>query len=89
MPLKPGSCKLKATNNGDEISKEIADRVFEPFFTTKASGSGLGLALVAKIVNDHGGVIECESLIRRTTFRILMPMYRPDSQPDDQSKENN
>ncbi|MBM3625502.1 MAG: two-component sensor histidine kinase, partial [Alphaproteobacteria bacterium] len=33
-------------------------------------------ALVAKIVNDHGGIVECESLPRRTTFRVLMPMYR-------------
>ena len=41
----------------------------------QAAGSGLGLALVAKIVGDHGGVIECESQPRRTIFRVLMPMY--------------
>ena len=49
--------------------------LFDPFVTTKASGSGLGLALVAKIIGDHGGVIECESLPRKTVFRILMPVY--------------
>ena len=49
--------------------------LFDPFVTTKPSGSGLGLALVAKIIGDHGGIIECESQPRRTTFRILMPKF--------------
>jgi two-component system nitrogen regulation sensor histidine kinase GlnL len=48
--------------------------IFAPFVTTKARGSGLGLALVAKIVGEHGGVIECESVPRRTLFRVLLPM---------------
>ncbi len=70
--------ELSVKDNGPGIPQDIAGNLFEPFITTKASGSGLGLALVAKIINDHGGVIECDSVMRRTVFRILMPMYRPE-----------
>jgi two-component system nitrogen regulation sensor histidine kinase GlnL len=65
-------------DNGPGVPDDIAAHLFEPFVTTKSSGTGLGLALVAKIINDHGGVIECDSLPRRTAFRILLPMYRED-----------
>ncbi|NNE83721.1 MAG: two-component sensor histidine kinase, partial [Alphaproteobacteria bacterium] len=42
--------------------------------TTKPNGTGLGLALVAKIIDDHGGMIDVESAPRRTAFRVLLPM---------------
>jgi two-component system nitrogen regulation sensor histidine kinase GlnL len=62
-------------DNGPGVPDDLHPHLFDPFVTTKATGSGLGLALVAKIVGDHGGIIECESQPRHTTFRVLMPMF--------------
>ncbi len=62
-------------DNGPGVPPDIVAHLFDPFVTTKSSGTGLGLALVAKIIGDHGGTVECESHPRRTTFRVLMPMF--------------
>lgn len=63
-------------DNGPGVKEDIRPILFDPFISTKQNGSGLGLALVAKIVGEHGGVIECDSTGRGTTFRILMPTWR-------------
>jgi two-component system nitrogen regulation sensor histidine kinase GlnL len=68
--------EVSIRDNGSGVPADLVPHMFDPFVTTKTSGTGLGLALVAKIVGDHGGVVECESQPRRTVFRILLPTYR-------------
>jgi signal transduction histidine kinase len=63
------------TDDGSGIAPRDRERIFVPFFSTKASGTGLGLALARKFIEEAGGVIRCEANPRGrgSCFRILLP----------------
>ena len=65
---------IQIEDNGAGVPDHLKPHLFDPFVTTKHNGTGLGLALVAKIIGDHGGIIECDSEAERTVFRVLLPM---------------
>jgi two-component system nitrogen regulation sensor histidine kinase GlnL len=62
-------------DTGPGVPDDMVADIFDPFITSKSGGRGLGLALVAKIVRDHGGIVECDVGPRRTSFRVLLPLY--------------
>jgi two-component system, NtrC family, nitrogen regulation sensor histidine kinase GlnL len=68
---------VSVQDNGEGIPEDLKAHLFEPFVSSKPRGRGLGLALVAKIIGDHGGVIEFESQPKRTVFRVMLQMYPP------------
>jgi signal transduction histidine kinase len=70
---------LEVSDTGKGIPPEVQKRMFDPFFTTKEEGTGLGLAIAARIVEKHGGALECRSEMNRgTTFAILLPHTKPE-----------
>lgn len=71
---------VSVRDNGPGIPADIRPNLFDPFVSSKTSGSGLGLALVAKIVSDHGGLIEVDDRPGRTEFRLHLPMLIEDSE---------
>ena len=78
--------EIVVEDNGPGVPPDMLPILFDPFVTTKANGSGLGLALVAKIVGDHGGVIDHDSRPGRTRFRVLLPVARGLHMPDETSE---
>ncbi len=69
MPLE-----VKIQDNGTGVPARLREQLFEPFVSSKANGTGLGLALVAKLVAAHGGLVDFESEPGRTIFRVLLPV---------------
>jgi two-component system nitrogen regulation sensor histidine kinase GlnL len=65
---------IEVEDDGPGVPESMRPHLFDPFVTSKRTGTGLGLALVAKIIGDHGGIIECESEPPRTIFRVLLPL---------------
>jgi two-component system NtrC family sensor kinase len=70
---------LEVTDTGKGIPPEVQKRMFDPFFTTKEEGTGLGLAISSRILEKHGGAMECRSEINHgSTFTILLPHTKPE-----------
>ncbi|MEL7464617.1 MAG: ATP-binding protein [Pseudomonadota bacterium] len=67
---------LEIADNGKGVPDDMQREIFEPFVTSKSSGSGLGLALVSKIIAEHGGSIDCQSAPGRTVFRLRFPIWQ-------------
>ncbi|HEY4134249.1 MAG TPA: ATP-binding protein [Alphaproteobacteria bacterium] len=67
---------VSVQDNGDGIPEDLRPHLFDPFVTTKVNGTGLGLALVAKIIGDHGGIVEFSNLPKGTAFRVHLPIHQ-------------
>ncbi|MEM1349918.1 MAG: ATP-binding protein, partial [Myxococcota bacterium] len=70
--------QLDVEDNGPGISEEAAERIFEPFFTTKDQGTGLGLATIFRLVEQHGGSIRVSApqRLRGARFTVELPYVR-------------
>lgn len=72
--VQDGNLFLSVTDTGKGIHPEIIRDIFNPFFTTKQAGTGLGLSVINKIVEDHHGTITVESTVGRgSTFTVILP----------------
>ncbi|WP_375266831.1 ATP-binding protein, partial [Planktotalea sp.] len=66
--------QIEVIDDGPGLPPELADNVFDPFVSGRENGTGLGLALVSKIIADHGGWVAVDSIPGRTAFRLSLPM---------------
>lgn len=74
--------KVTIRDNGGGVPEDLRAQLFDPFVTTKPNGSGLGLALVAKIIDDHGGIVDLQSEPGRTEFHVLLPFDQSAQEAD-------
>jgi two-component system, NtrC family, nitrogen regulation sensor histidine kinase GlnL len=75
-PRARGALEIAITDNGPGVPETTVARVFEPFFTTKAGGAGIGLAVVAEIMQAHGGFVVLDNSATGATLRLLFPIAR-------------
>lgn len=67
--------RVQVRDSGTGISPEVLPRIFEPLFSTKRTGTGLGLAVVSRVAEQHGGLVHCESVVGHgTTFELYFPI---------------
>lgn len=71
-----GFFEMKIRNSGLEISDEVLQNIFNPFYTTKQHGTGLGLVVSKKIVEDHSGSISVKSDTEGTVFTVWLPLIQ-------------
>ncbi|QDC11592.1 PAS domain-containing sensor histidine kinase [Oceanicola sp. D3] len=64
--------QVEITDNGPGLPEEISDEIFEPFVSGRENGTGLGLALVTKIIGEHHGWIQVDSVPGKTVFRVSL-----------------
>lgn len=72
---------VQIIDNGPGVPEGLRAHLFDPFVTTRAGGNGLGLALVAKLVADHGGTVDCDSRPGRTIFTVALPVFQGSERP--------
>ncbi|WP_455198338.1 nitrogen regulation protein NR(II) [Kaarinaea lacus] len=78
-------CRIDIIDNGPGIPEEMMESIFYPLVTGQADGTGLGLSIAQTLVNQHGGLILCESRPGRTKFSLLLPV----DDGNDITQENN
>lgn len=66
--------RVDISDNGPGIDPDIQEKIFYPMVTGRAQGTGLGLSIAQSLINEHGGLIECESEPGNTVFTILLPL---------------
>jgi signal transduction histidine kinase len=75
--LRKGNVILYISDTGEGISQKNLEKIFTPFFSTREGGLGLGLSIVQRIIENHGGSITCTSEVGKgTVFEIVFPIER-------------
>jgi two-component system nitrogen regulation sensor histidine kinase GlnL len=66
--------RIEVIDNGPGVAPEMMESIFLPMVTGRADGTGLGLPIAQSLINQHGGLIECDSQTGRTVFTVLLPL---------------
>jgi two-component system nitrogen regulation sensor histidine kinase GlnL len=75
-------CRVEIIDNGPGIPEDMMESIFYPMVTGRAEGTGLGLSIAQSLINQHGGLIQCESRPGRTRFTLLLPLDTAEAPPE-------